>query len=149
MLLVLIDIWACGWIFGLYGTMVRRPHQLDRHKAVFHYGMLQSVETAPDNIGDMHALGVKKRGTPSASASTDRPLTLGFGGSPYLEIQLKYPVEEHNLFLPRRRKTTSFSYQVTTPWGSLTSFVSCSLWIHKRRLHLIRHDIVRLMLLTK
>lgn len=85
-----LEIWACVWFFGLYGTMVRSPHELSPEKVLFRNGILHSVEIDPRSIGEMRELGIVRRAKLPLNRG-DHCAVLAFGGVPLVEISFKVP----------------------------------------------------------
>lgn len=73
-ILDVLEVWGCGWLFGLYGTMIARPHEIDGDRIVFHNGVLTRSEVLRADIAGTRILGVVKR--------------RGFG-APIVELQLR------------------------------------------------------------
>ena len=103
--LALLDLWGCVWLFGLYGTMAARPHEVSPERIVLRNGLVQRVEFAPQHICELHAVGIiKRRQLPSSSRTGS--VFLGFGGVPMVEITLSEPaIADHILWRgPRATK---------------------------------------------
>lgn len=91
-----LDVWACLWFFGIYGTMVRRPHDISPHKIVLRNGIWETLEINPADIASASVAGVvKRRRLPCAPG--ERVAFLSFGGVPLVDVKLKQPA------LARRR----------------------------------------------
>lgn len=83
-----LDVWACAWAFGLYGTMVARPHELGSERIVFHNGVLGRAEVVRGEIADATALGVvRRRALPRRRG--DGSQVLAFGGVPIVNVRLR------------------------------------------------------------
>ncbi|HEV7180393.1 MAG TPA: hypothetical protein VGN11_10995, partial [Candidatus Baltobacteraceae bacterium] len=99
----LLDIWACLWFFGLYGTMVRRPHEVSPERIVLRNGILQTVEIDPGGIEDVRELGIVKRWKLPRRRG-EASAVLGLGGVAMVAIRLAEPAFERRAFFPRPRK---------------------------------------------
>ncbi len=103
LLLDLLDVWACLWLFGLLGTMANRPHEMRGEQIVLRNGILQSVRLDPKHIADVQCLGVvNRRKLPRKRG--DRCAVLSFGGVPLVRIALNEPAVEYHLFRPLPRE---------------------------------------------
>ncbi|HZO95295.1 MAG TPA: hypothetical protein VFB22_16225 [Candidatus Baltobacteraceae bacterium] len=102
-LIVATEIWGCAWLFGLYGTMARRPHEVACTHVVLRNGIFQTVRFAPEEIETARTVGVVKRYRLPAEAGRER-CVLGFGGTPLVHVVLKSPAYEEHLLLPRTRE---------------------------------------------
>lgn len=101
-LLDVLDVWAVLWLFGIYGTMVRRPHEISPHRVVFRNGILQTVEVEPGRIKGARVLGeVKKRKLPRRRG--DGSTVVAFGGVPIVEVTVEGCATEHRHFAPAPR----------------------------------------------
>jgi len=101
-LLSLLDVWAVVWLFGLYGTMVARPHDLNSGLVTLHNGLLQSVTFAPKHVSDTTVHGrVKRRSLPRELR--EEAAFLGFGDIPILQIDLCEPALVYRTFSQRPR----------------------------------------------
>ena len=97
-----LDVWACFWLFGIYGTMVRRPHEIEAHRVVFRNGIWQRVDVDPRVIRHARVLGVVKRR--KLARRGDASSVLAFGGVPIVEVVLDAPAREHCYFLEKPRE---------------------------------------------
>lgn len=83
-----LEIWSCGWLFGIYGTMIARPHEIGEESAVFHNGVLKRVRVDCADVLTARALGsVKRRALPRKRG--DGSVVLALGGVPIVEIELR------------------------------------------------------------
>lgn len=105
LLLDLLDIWACLWLFGLFGTMVRRPHEIHENRVVFRNGIFQTVSFNVQDIADVEEIGVVKRYKLPRKRG-DGSTVLSFGGVPMLAVRLTQPALENHAFLPAPRQVT-------------------------------------------
>jgi hypothetical protein len=97
-----LDIWACAWLLGLYGSMASNPHDLSRQRVVLHSGVLQSVEFDPATIESAQPLGIMTRRQLRPRRGEGSTL-LSFGGVPLVEIILNRDAFESNAFRLRQR----------------------------------------------
>lgn len=98
----LLDVWACLWLFGLFGIMANRPHQIRAGEVVLRNGILQSVRLNAEHISDVHCIGtVRRRDLPRRRG--DRSVVLSLGGVPFVQVDLSEPAIEHHLFRARPR----------------------------------------------
>lgn len=103
LLLDLLDVWACLWLFGLLGTMANRPHDIRANEIVLRNGILQSVRLNAAHIRDVCCIGtVKRRKLPRNRG--ERCAVLSMGGVPLVRIALNTPAVEHHLFRPLPRE---------------------------------------------
>lgn len=101
-LLSLLDVWAVVWLFGLYGTMVARPHDLSSDLVILHNGLLQSATFSLKYVDDMTVRGrFKRRSLPRELR--EGAAFLGYGDIPMLQIDLCEPVSVHHAFTPGPR----------------------------------------------
>lgn len=101
-LLSLLDVWAVVWLFGLYGTMVARPHDLGSDRVILHNGLLQSVAFSPKYVGDMTVRGrLKRRSLPRELR--EGAAFLGYGDIPMLQIDLREPASVYHAFAQQPR----------------------------------------------
>lgn len=104
-LLDITDIWAFLWLLGIYGTMVKRPHELSPTKVILYNGILQCVEFSPEDIKDVKTIGlVRKRKLPRSR--DDGSTVLTFGGVQLICIDLHRPGVEYHLFSSKPRKVS-------------------------------------------
>lgn len=83
-----LELWASLWIFGLYGTMAARPHEIASDGVVLHNGVLGSVRLHPHEITGVRVLETtKRRHLPRRRGDGSRVLALG--GVPIVEIALE------------------------------------------------------------
>lgn len=100
--LSLLDVWAVVWLFGLYGTMVARPHDLNSGLVTLHNGLLQSVTFAPEHVSDTIVRGRIKRRSLPRELREDAAF-LGFGDIPILQIDLREPASVDHAFAQQHR----------------------------------------------
>ncbi len=102
LVLDILDVWAFLWLFGLYGTMIRRPHTITSAGIVLRNGILARVDVDPSLITTVRNLGILKRyQLPPEEGRAFAALT--FGGVPIVEIQTCEKVPVHHQLLPGRR----------------------------------------------
>lgn len=83
-----LEIWSCGWLFGIYGSMIARPHEIGEERIVFHNGILKRVRIDRSEIAAARAIGsVKRRALPRRRG--DGSTVLALGGVPIVEISLR------------------------------------------------------------
>lgn len=100
--LSLLDVWAVVWLFGFYGTMVARPHDLNSGRITLHNGLLQSATFAPEHVGETTVRSrVKRRSLPRELR--EGAAFLGFGDLPILQIDLCEPASAYHAFTPQPR----------------------------------------------
>lgn len=100
-----LDVYACLWFFGLYGTMVRRPHEFSREKVLLRNGLCQTVELRPQHIARARPLGIVKR-RQLARRRGDGSTVVSLGGVPLVDIVLLQPAIERRLFFAKPRMVT-------------------------------------------
>jgi len=96
-LLDVLNVWGCLWLFGVYGTMVRRPHVVSPNGITLHNGIMQRITFEPENVAQAKSIGLIKSyklGRKRHDGST----VLTFGGVSLVQIRLKTPVLEKHLF---------------------------------------------------
>lgn len=64
LVLDVLEIWSCGWLFGLYGTMIARPHEIGEEHATFYNGVLKRTEVSRDDIVAAASRDIKRNGVP-------------------------------------------------------------------------------------
>ena len=88
LVLDVLEIWSCGWLFGIYGTMIARPHEIGEKQVVFHNGILKRVQVDRTEVAAARALGsVRRRALPRRRGDGSTVLTLG--GVPVVEVELR------------------------------------------------------------
>lgn len=87
-ILDVLEVWSCVWLFGFYGTMIARPHEIGEKNAVFYNGILKRVQVDRAEIVAVRALGTpKRRALPRTRG--DGSAVLVMGGVPVVEVQLR------------------------------------------------------------
>lgn len=102
LILDVLDVWAFLWLFGLYGTMVKRPHVIGPDEVLLRNGIFQSVRLSTRSIIDVHILGHVKTHR-LGRRRNDHSAALTFGGVPLLRIDLDQPGQDTHLFRPTPR----------------------------------------------
>lgn len=97
-------LYAAAWVFGLYGTMARRPHELGADRIVFHRGPLGCAEVERSAVRDATALVA-----PNARAirQKHRNAYLGLPGSDLVHLRLETPARVVRTFPVRRECSVS------------------------------------------
>lgn len=84
------DVWTALWLFAIYGSMARLPHEISPEKIVLRNGSRQSIELHPGQIGSATLAGlVKRRAVPRGPG--ERIAFLTFGGVPLVDVKLNAP----------------------------------------------------------
>jgi hypothetical protein len=108
-LLIVLEVYSALWLFGLYGSMVSRPHVIGDNGAVFNNGWLQTVQVPCSLIESAEAIGPLRR---RELRRLDRAAAiLAFGGTPVVRIRLLgvvsatgwYPTKTASLFVASNR----------------------------------------------
>lgn len=60
-LIDILELYACVWAIGLYGSMVAMPHELSGSRVVFNNGALESLQLERADIASARVLGAVKR----------------------------------------------------------------------------------------
>lgn len=103
LLLDVLDVWACLWLFGIYGTMAQQPHELSAEKIVLRNGFWEKVEFHPSIVESATVLGVVKR-RKLRIPRNGRTAFLSFGGVPLVEVKLQTPALSSRHFSKARRE---------------------------------------------
>ncbi|WP_218081190.1 hypothetical protein [Anthocerotibacter panamensis] len=102
-IVVVVEVWAILWTYGLYLTMINRPHQITSREVLFYRGILNQIHIPLVNIEDA---------SPLPSTATVRQLRrthdhktgwLTVPGSPLLKVTLKEP-----LVFPKHHENKKF-----------------------------------------
>lgn len=81
-----LEVWSCAWLFGLYGTMIARPHEIHEKHVVFHNGIVKRIRIERGEVVAARALGVvKRRALPRVRGDA----VLLLGGVPVVEVELR------------------------------------------------------------
>lgn len=82
-----LELWACLWLFGLYGTMAARPHEISAGGVVLRNGVLGCVRFQPCDIVAARVLeSTKRRHLPRKRGDGSHALVLG--GVPIVHVTL-------------------------------------------------------------
>jgi len=104
LLLVVLDLYALGWFLGIYGTMIRRPHELGERVRLFN-GVLAGVEFDRANVSAAVNHGVRRRRALPKRADA---AYLTWGGVPVVEIGLAQPALLRTAYRGERYVRTVF-----------------------------------------
>lgn len=104
-----LEIYACAWLFGIFGTMVARPHELSEDRVIVRNGIFQAAEIDRSDVLSARALGVVKKKQLPATAT--EAVVMCAAGVPVVEVVLREPTPVHSMFSlrPKLAQTLFFS----------------------------------------
>ncbi len=112
-LLDILSLYACVWVWGLYVTMVERPHSADDGYLVVRRGLLDWAVIDPADIESISQIGVQ-RGMLGNGFAPDVAY-LGVGGEPRVIIRVRNAVTVHTAVGHRSRLSTAIVISTDRP----------------------------------
>ncbi len=91
-LVIVIEIWAILWTYGLYITMLNRPHQITSAVVKFYRGALSQVSIPLNNIKDVAPLPASVDARQLKRTSDAQTSWLTIPGSPLVKVILETPL---------------------------------------------------------